>query len=112
MALIGAITWVRCFFLIVAQSVAAIAASYIVYALFNGGLNVGTTLGGGTSNAQGIVIEMILTAQLAFTIFMLAAEQHDATYLAPIGIGLSLFMGEIVGMSDDVHNSSGADEIS
>jgi aquaporin related protein len=112
MALIGAITWVRCFFLIVVQSVAAIAASYIVYALFNGGLNVGTTLGGGTSNAQGIVIEMILTAQLAFTIFMLAAEQHDATYLAPIGIGLSLFMGEIVGMSDDVHNSSGADEMS
>ena len=43
---------------------------------------------------------------------MLAAEQHDATYLAPIGIGLSLFMGEIVGMSDDVHNSSGADEMS
>jgi aquaporin related protein len=97
MALIGAITWVRCILLIVSQSVATIAASYIVYALFNGGLNVGTELGGGTSNAQGIVIEMILTAQLAFTIFMLAAEQHAATYLAPIGIGLSLFIGELVG---------------
>jgi aquaporin related protein len=109
MALIGAITWVRCLLLIVSQSVATIAASYIVYALFNGGLNVGTELGGGTSNAQGIVIEMILTAQLAFTIFMLAAEQHAATYLAPIGIGLSLFIGELVGMFTKRHGVSNAD---
>ncbi|KAE9364590.1 aquaporin-like protein, partial [Stipitochalara longipes BDJ] len=98
MALIGAITWARCILLIIAQSAATIAASYIVSALFNGGLNVGTGLGGGTSIAQGIVIEMILTAQLAFTIFMLAVEQHDATYLAPVGIGLSLFIGELVGV--------------
>jgi aquaporin related protein len=98
MALIGAITWARCILLIISQSAATIAASYVVRALFNGGLNVGTELGGDTSIAQGIVIEMILTAQLAFTIFMLAAEQHAATYLAPIGIGLSLFIGELVGM--------------
>jgi aquaporin rerated protein, other eukaryote len=100
MALIGAITWFRCLLLVLAQSTATIAASYIVYALFNGGLNVGTGLGGGTTIAQGIIIEMILTAQLAFTIFMLAAEQHAGTYLAPIGIGLSLFIGELVGMSN------------
>jgi len=97
MALIGAITWARCALLCVAQTVATIAASYMVYALFNGGLNVCTELGGGTSPAQGVIIEMLLTAQLAFTIFMLAAEQHSATYLAPIGIGLSLFIAELVG---------------
>jgi len=107
MALIGAITWVRCALLIIAQSAATMTASYIVYSLFNGGLNVGTGLGGGTSIAQGIVIEMILTAQLAFTIFMLAAEQHEATYLAPIGIGLSLFIGELVGISSHIRKGSG-----
>lgn len=98
MALIGAITWARCALLCVAQTTATIAASYIVYALFNGGLNVGTQLGGGTSPAQGVVIEMLLTAQLTFVIFMLAAEQHAATHLAPVGIGLSFFIAELVGM--------------
>ncbi|KAH7323955.1 aquaporin-like protein [Rhexocercosporidium sp. MPI-PUGE-AT-0058] len=97
-ALIGAITWARCALLCVAQTVATIAASYMVYGLFNGGLNTGTTLGGGTSPAQGVVIEMLLTAQLAFVIFMLAAEQHAATYLAPLGIGLSFFVAELVGI--------------
>jgi aquaporin related protein len=98
MALIGAITWVRCAMLCIAQTIATIAASYIVCALFNGGLNVGTQLGGGTSPAQGVIIEMLLTAQLTFTIFMLAAEEHDGTYLAPIGIGLSLFVAELIGI--------------
>jgi len=64
---------------------------------FFGGLNTATTLGGGTSPAQGVVIEMLLTAQLTFVIFMLAAEQHAATYLAPLGIGLSYFVAELVG---------------
>ncbi len=98
MALIGAITWARCALLCVAQTAGTIAASYIVYGLFNGGLNVGTELHGGTSPAQGVVIEMLLTAQLAFTIFMLAAEEHSGTFLAPIGIGLSLFIAELAGM--------------
>jgi len=93
MALIGAITWVRCLFLCIAQMV----ASYIVNALFNGGFNVGVGLGGGTSVAQGVIIEMILTGQLVFVIFMLAAEEHAATPLAPVGIGLSLFVAELVG---------------
>ncbi|KAH6703263.1 aquaporin-like protein [Leptodontidium sp. MPI-SDFR-AT-0119] len=98
MALIGVITWARCALLCVAQTVATISASYMVYGLFNGGLNTSTTLGGGASPAQGVVIEMLLTAQLAFVIFMLAAEQHAATYLAPLGIGLSFFVAELPGL--------------
>ncbi|CZT02238.1 related to aquaporin [Rhynchosporium graminicola] len=70
MALIGVITWARCALLIARQPIATVAASYIVYGVFNGGLNTATTLGN------------------AFVIFMLAAEQHAATYLAPLGIGL------------------------
>jgi aquaporin related protein len=41
---------------------------------------------------------MFLTAELVFTIFMLAAEKHKGTYLAPVGIGLSLFVAELAGV--------------
>ena len=40
---------------------------------------------------------MLLTAELIFCIFMLAAEKHKATFLAPIGIGLALFIAELAG---------------
>jgi aquaporin related protein len=41
---------------------------------------------------------MFLTAQLVFTIFMLATEKHEGTFIAPIGIGLSLFVAELMGV--------------
>jgi hypothetical protein len=41
---------------------------------------------------------MFLTTQLVFTIFMLAAEKHRATFIAPVGIGLSLFIAELMGV--------------
>ena len=76
---------------------ASIAAAGVVSAILPGPLNVSTSLGGGTTIAQGVFLEMFLTAELVFTIFMLAAEKHKATYLAPIGIGLSLFVAEMTG---------------
>ena len=106
MVLIGAITWARFALLTATQFAGTIAAAYMVEALFNGGLHVSTKLGGDTSPAQGVVIEMILTSQLIFTIFMLAAEKHAATFLAPIGIGLSLFIGELIGRIATSNNSS------
>ncbi|KAL9070135.1 MAG: hypothetical protein Q9161_005087 [Pseudevernia consocians] len=98
MVLIGAISIVRGILLFIIQIVAGIVAAYIVQALFQGKLAVSTTLGGGTTHAQGVVIEMILTAQLVFTIFMLAAEKHQGNFIAPVGIGLSLFIAELVGV--------------
>ena len=41
---------------------------------------------------------MFLTAELVFTIFMLAAEKHKGTFIAPIGIGLALFIAELSGV--------------
>ena len=75
------------------------AAAGVVKTLFPGPLAVTTTLSGGTNKAQGVFIEMFLTTQLVFTIFMLAAEKHKGTFLAPVGIGLSLFIAELAGMS-------------
>ncbi len=66
--------------------------------LFPGSLNVATNLGGGTTIVQGLFIEMFLTAMLVFTILMLAAEKHKGTFLAPIGIGLALFVAEMAGV--------------
>ena len=76
------------------RSIAAVVAI-----LFPGPLVVQTSLGGGTSVVQGLFIETFLTAQLVFTIFMLAAEKHKATFLAPVGIGLSLFIAHLTGLS-------------
>jgi hypothetical protein len=73
------------------------AAAGVVDTLFPGPLAVTTTLSGNTNKAQGVFIEMFLTAQLVFTIFMLAAEKHKGTFLAPVGIGLSLFIAELAG---------------
>jgi aquaporin rerated protein, other eukaryote len=47
---------------------------------------------------QGFFIEMMLTFQLVLTIYLLAVEKHRATFLAPLGIGLSLFTAELAGV--------------
>jgi aquaporin related protein len=99
MGLIGAVTWTRVAILCVVQTIATIVAAYMVSAIFPGGLNVNTMLHPHVSIAQGVIIEMLLTAQLVFTVFMLAAEKHDATFIAPVGIGLSGFIAELIGKS-------------
>lgn len=44
---------------------------------------------------QAVFIEMFITAALVFAVIMLAAEKHRLTAFAPIGIGLTLFAGEL-----------------
>ena len=98
MVMVGAIPIVRAICLFFAQIAGAIAASGMVLGLFPTRFNVRTTLTGGTSLVQGVFIEGILTAELVFTIFMLAKEKHKATFIAPVGIGLALFIAEMVGI--------------
>lgn len=105
LCLIGAVPFVRGGFVFVAQMLGAMASAAVVAALFPGPLAVTTSLSGGTSLAQGLFIEMFLTAQLVFTIIMLAAEKHKSTFLAPIGIGLSLFIAELAGLHPSVDTS-------
>lgn len=111
--MIGAISWVRCGLVFISEMLGAISAAAVVSALFPGPLAVAVELQG-TSTAQGLcecgvarycriltgllVIEMFLTAELVFTIFMLAAEKHKGTFLAPVGIGLALFIAELSGV--------------
>jgi aquaporin rerated protein, other eukaryote len=98
MVMAKAITYVRGFLLVGAQVGGAIFASFLVQVLFPVRFNVRTTLSSKTSIVQGVFIEAILTAELVFTVFMLAKEKHKATYMAPVGIGLALFVAELVGV--------------
>lgn len=86
--------------MVVAQIAGGIAAAGVVSALFPGPMGVETTLGGGANVAQGLFIEMFLTAQLVFVIIMVAVEKHKSTYLAPLAIGIAFFMAELVGKCD------------
>lgn len=98
MVMVGAIPVVRALCLFAAQIAGGICAAAMVLGLFPTALNVRTTLAGGASLVQGVFIEAILTAELVFTIFMLAKEKHKATFIAPVGIGLALFIAEMVGV--------------
>jgi len=60
-----------------------------------GPIAVVTTLSPGTSIAQGIFIEAFGTCLLVFVILMVAAEKHETTPLAPVAIGLALFVAEL-----------------
>ncbi|XXG97021.1 hypothetical protein Hte_003315 [Hypoxylon texense] len=98
MMIVGAVDYIRGPMIIVSQILGGIAAAAAISGLTPGPLSVSTSLGGGTSIVRGVFLEMFLTAQLVFAIFMLAAEKHRGTFIAPIGIGLSLFIAELVGV--------------
>lgn len=79
--------------LTVAQLLGGIAGAGLVSVLtpYGGTGNVQTKLQPGIDKGQGLMIEAFLTAILVFSVLMLAAEKHKSTYLAPIGIGLTIF---------------------
>ncbi|CZR55123.1 related to aquaporin [Phialocephala subalpina] len=87
---------IRAILLVISQVSEICFAAYLVIVMFPGPLNFGTTLSQGTTSAQGVRIEAICTAGLVFTIIMVTKEKHRATGIAPVGIGLSLFIGELV----------------
>jgi uncharacterized membrane protein len=73
-------------------------AGGLVQAMFPGGIGqVRTSISPGTSVAQGLFIEMFMTAELTFVVLMLAAEKSKDTFIAPIGIGLALFVAMLGG---------------
>lgn len=98
LVLIGGLHPMRAVLIFVAQVLGATASAALVNCLFPGELQIATALGGKTSVVQGVWIEAFLTAELVFTIIMLAAEKHKGTFLAPVGIGLSLFIAEMTGV--------------
>ena len=97
MVITGALPALRGALLFLPQMLGGMVAAAVVSCLFPGPLAVQTTLTNKTSIAQGLFIEMFLTAELVFTVLMLAAEKTKATFIAPVGIGLALFVAELAG---------------
>lgn len=79
------------------QIVAAIAAAAVVDGIIPGPLSVNNRLNNDTSIVQGFFLEMFLTSQLVLTVYFLAVEKHRATFLAPIGVGISAFIAHLAG---------------
>ena len=98
MVITGTLPPIRGLLLFPAQMLGGMVAAGLVRCMFPGPLTVNTTLASGTSVAQGLFIEMFLTCELIFTVLMLAAEKSKATFIAPVGIGLALFVAELAGM--------------
>ncbi|KAL8706640.1 MAG: hypothetical protein Q9201_000337 [Fulgogasparrea decipioides] len=98
LVLAGGLPPVRGALLFIPQMLGGMVAAGLVSCMFPGPLTVQTKLTGGTSIAQGLFIEMFLTAELVLTVLFLAAEKSKATFIAPVGIGLSLFVAELTGV--------------
>lgn len=95
----GGLSLTRALFIFPAQILGGMAAAGLVSCMFPGPIAVtNTVLSNGTSIAQGIFIEMFMTALLVFTILMLAGEDNYAKPVAPVGIGLALFAAMLAGM--------------
>ena len=100
MVITGTLPKVRGALLLIPQMLGGMVAAGLVSCMFPGPLQVETTLQNGTSVAQGLFIEMFLTIELVITVLFLAAEKHKSTFIAPVGIGLSLFVAELAGMQN------------
>lgn len=90
--------WVRLPLYVAAQLLASLGAGAVAAALFPGDMaGTATTLAAGVGVGQGLVAEAFFTAYLVFVILMLAGEKSRATALAPVGIGLALFVTQLPG---------------
>ncbi|RDW79824.1 hypothetical protein BP6252_04462 [Coleophoma cylindrospora] len=89
----GAVPWVRGALLVPTQVLSGIVASFLASVIFPGPLTIAVSLGGGATVAQGLMVELFTTAFLVFTILMLAVEKSRATFMAPLVIGMALFLG-------------------
>ncbi|KAF7914082.1 uncharacterized protein EAF01_000488 [Botrytis porri] len=100
LCLVGVVGPVRSIFIFIAQVLASITAAAAVRGLLPGdAVLFSCALASGTSIAQGLFLEMFFTIELVFTILMLAAEKTKVTFVAPVGIGLSLFVAELMGVA-------------
>jgi aquaporin related protein len=96
---LGIIKPLRAAHVVVLQLLAGICAAAAAHALTPYDASLTTNLAPGMSIVKGLFLEMFLTAQLALAVFFLAVEKHKATFVAPIGIGASLFIDHLVGVA-------------
>ncbi|KAF2993171.1 hypothetical protein E8E13_000631 [Curvularia kusanoi] len=100
MVLAGALSPIRGLIYFIVQLLASMCAAGLVSVMFPGDIGLtNTTLSSNpkTTIAQGVFIEMFMTAELMFVILMLSAEKSKTLFLGPLGIGLALFAAMLGG---------------
>ncbi|KAL8280273.1 hypothetical protein RQP46_007387 [Phenoliferia psychrophenolica] len=93
--LIGGVSNRRLAMIVPAQMAGGACAGALAKVLTLGEFGVENTLAPGITIAQGLFIEMFTTALLCFTVLMCAAEKSKGAFLAPVAIGLALFIGHL-----------------
>ncbi|CDR39718.1 CYFA0S03e06436g1_1 [Cyberlindnera fabianii] len=96
LVLVGAVPPVRAAFMILSQMVAGMAAAGAASAMTPGPIAFANGLGGSASRSQGVFLEAFGTAILCITVLFMAVEKHRATHMAPLAIGLALFIGHLI----------------
>ncbi|KAJ3168166.1 hypothetical protein HDU88_001604 [Geranomyces variabilis] len=91
-----AITPRRGLMFLFAQVIGALVAGAVVEGLFPGPFTGANARKNGISLTQAFFLEIILTALFTIVVLMLAVEKSKHTYLAPVGIGLALFLVHLV----------------
>ncbi|KAA1082154.1 hypothetical protein PGTUg99_024086 [Puccinia graminis f. sp. tritici] len=91
----SAIKPVRFVLYVIAQFAGSIVASGLLKSLVPGPLTITPALGAGATKAQGVFIEALVTCALVLCVLFLAVEKHKSTFLAPVGIGLTLLAGHL-----------------
>lgn len=94
--LAGAIPPVRGVIMWLSQMVAGMAAAGAASAMTPGEILFANSLGGGCSKSRGVFLEAFGTTILCITVLFMAVEKHRATHMAPLAIGMALFIGHLI----------------
>lgn len=94
--LTNVIPWQRGILMWFSQMIAGMAAAGAASAMTPGEILFANALGGGCSKSRGLFIEAFGTAILCSTVMFMAVEKHKATPLAPLAIGVALFVGHLI----------------
>ncbi|KAK4699097.1 hypothetical protein P7C70_g7169, partial [Phenoliferia sp. Uapishka_3] len=93
--LVGGLPGRRLLYCVPVQLLGGIAAAGLANVSTLGPLNVANATSDGVSNGKAVAIELFCTMLLCFTVLMTAVEKSKQTFIAPLVIGLALFIGHL-----------------
>lgn len=96
LVLAKAVPPIRGVLMMAAQMLGGMAAAGAASAMTPGDIAFTNGLGGNCSRARGVFLEAFGTAILCTTVLFLAVEKHKATFIAPLWIGVALFIGHLI----------------
>ncbi|CAI5755789.1 unnamed protein product [Candida verbasci] len=96
LVLAQAVPPIRGLIMMISQIIAGMAAAGAASAMTPGEIAFTNGLGGGASKSRGLFLEAFGTTILCLTVLMMAVEKSKATFMAPLVIGIALFLGHLI----------------